>query len=640
MNTLNASNDPPPPPWRRNNPVELLSFDELLSRNDTVSVTKANADESQDPQSNEDVVPMLISWYHLPQRNIMADWRGNAANHGFPNQSNSLLPENAMNSNPHGTSFTGFGDTDNTNRNSIATTASGNRPAAAESDILAYLDGLEDINPPGDKNMGGSLVYGKHYRNAASAPGGAQRGMDGSNDDDVDMEDEEPILECITVSSDSGSQAPGHDGGGRARNVSAGTSLSNSILISSDSERTIIISSDSGSQRTEESQQQSRQGNDKSHGQAHPSSDYEPPRSGVPSDDADTVILDSTDETEKEESPSPAPIQQLPQHHSSDEEEQEGKFYYFATGLHMEKKTMKADFPSSKYICPAKLKGFRWLICGPRRNTPNHFGTAVKDYGQEDPFTNQDPEGYATIAPVYKDMVYDANNQIVSHSNDLDREDSCVYGALYEVSEATLRSLTARTRQWEYTPVTVPVIPLERDYTSLEPEYAGSMPLILRDMCSGPGPRTIIPASTYIIDGTKWHLPWRAPDPACGGHMEMGRVRDHERAAMVPYLRRYNADWPPVHTPLPLTPIRPRSPRRRAAALVPRPRGPGLPGAYMDQLRDLFHKMLFDGETPLWYVNEVLRPWVDGMPRWPHPHSERERARTDAVRSGVRSSRK
>ncbi|KAK8035308.1 hypothetical protein PG993_010303 [Apiospora rasikravindrae] len=657
LDTLDtSSNNPPPPPRRGSNPVELLTFDELLSRHEIVTSANSN-DDSQDPQSNKDVVPLPTPRRRLPQSNTMAHWRGNAANPGSPNHSNSLLPENAMESSPHGTLMTG--DANNTNNN-IATAASDSRPAAAPSDILAYLDGLDDVEPPGDKNMGGSLVYGMRYRNAASAPTGGHRGTDGDNDDDVVMVDDEPVHDCITVSSDSGSQAPSHEGGVHARNATAGNSLNNTILISSDSDHTIVISSDTSSRSTEEGQQ-SRQGNDGNRGQNHPSSDYKP-SSDIASDDAaDTVILEDDDETEKEDSPDPTPRQQ-PQHHyhaeekqeksptpipmqrrDHSEEQQEGKFYYFATGLHMEKKTMKADFPSSKYICPAKLKGFRWLICGPRRNSPWYFGTAVKDYGQEDPFTNQDPEGYATIAPVYKDMVYDDedSSKIIGRSNELDREGSCVYGALYEVSEATLQALTTRTLQWDYKPVTVPVIPLERDHTSLEPEYAGSMPLILRDMCGdGPGSPTIVQANTYAVDGTEWHLPWRAPDPNCGGHMEMGRVRDHERAAMIPYMRLYNADWPPVHTPYPLPQF---AIDRRDAE--PRPLSNDLESRiyrepYMDSLRDMFHKMLFDCETPLWYINEALRPWVDGMAWWPHPHSERECARADAVRSAVRPGRK
>lgn len=588
-------------------PIELLSFDELLSQD----TTSAAANASQGPQGNKNTVrlPPSCPWRcPSPQKKTMAHWH-NDTNNGFPANPNSLLNGDFPESNVRGTAMP-VGDMDNTNRN-IAGVTSDVRPGATERDIFAYLDGLEDVEPPSDKDMGGKLVYGKRWfavRSASSSiKAESNAGMNDTDSEDVDMDEEETIHDVIVVSSGKGSQALGQNCTVHAKNVTVGTSSGNT---------TVILSSSS---ETQPEDQRGRQGNngrrDRVARQPSSEKDYIPSHSSG----EETEIREDEHQTEYE-SPVPTPTKKQ----FKQKGKQKGAYYYFATGLHMGKGNMKKDFPGSIHRCPAKLKGYRWLRCGPRRYDRHYVAT------RKDPFPgNKDPEGYATIAPVYKDIVYNRSNMIVQQSDELDLEGSCVYGSLYEVSEEDSRAIVAETLKWNYKPAMVTVIPLEKDLSSVEPGLAGSMPLILREIPGEDGKNSTVEACTYLVDGKGWHLPWRQPDINCGGHMEVGRLRDHERTAMVDYMYIYNLDNPPSNTPYPLPQF--ALDRRNE---IPRPLSNDFqpqvyPEPYMKALRDVFFDMLFDGMTPLWYVNEVLRPWVKDLPDWPHPHGKRDVKKED-----------
>ncbi|KAK8058381.1 hypothetical protein PG994_008829 [Apiospora phragmitis] len=165
LDTPNAFSDNAPPLRQSSNPIEFLSFDEFLSRRDTLAVANNN---SQKPQGKKNAVALPMSRQHLQQRNIMADWRGNTNDRSPNHHSTSLLPENVMESDLRSTSMTGGDMNNTTNNNNIATATSDNSPVSdTERDIFAFLDGLDDVDPPNDKNMG--VFYGRHYRNASSA---------------------------------------------------------------------------------------------------------------------------------------------------------------------------------------------------------------------------------------------------------------------------------------------------------------------------------------------------------------------------------------------------------------------------------------------------------------------------------------
>lgn len=582
-------------------PVDLLSFDELLSQGNTVAASPNHSQGLQGNNNNCVALPTSCRWRtpQPPRRNIMAHWR-NDTTCALPANPTSLKTEDFSESSMRSTA-TSVDDTNNTNRD-IA--------SATEREIYAFLDSLKDIDPFTDTDMGGSLVYGRRHRAARSASISIKSEnstiLIDSDPDDVDM-DEETILDFITVSSHMASHAPGQDGDVPAEIAKADNSSDNSFVASS------------SSSEPQAEDQPSRQG----------SKGYRGRRARLPSSEEEFLAGQSSGaetEVREDDQEPPAPMPATKPHEQTEEkEEQERKYYYFATGLHMSRKKMREEVPAAAYLCPAKLKGWRWLICGPRRFDLNYVATS------KDPFNDsRDPEGYATIAPVYKDVVYDRAGRTLHHSDELDLEGSCVYGSLYELDREAARVVEAGSLRWECKPTMVNILPLEKDRASMEPELAGSMPLLLREMPGLGGAPITVEACTYRVDGKRWHLPWRQPDINCGGHMEVGRLRDHERAAMLPYMRAYNMDCPPVNTPYPL----PQFALDRRYE-VPRPlsndhqpqvyRTP-----YMDELRDIFFDMLFDGVTPLWYVNEVLRPWVRGLAEWPHPHSKRDEVVDDS----------
>ncbi|KAK7954458.1 hypothetical protein PG988_015152 [Apiospora saccharicola] len=506
----------------------------------------------------------------------MPGWREEAsrrdASNGLPANKISLVPKDFSESNVSGTTMT-VGEMNNTNTNITAT----------QKEIFAFLDGLEDVDPPTVKDMG-NLVYGWRYIAAHSA----SCSIKAENNSDVDMDEVETIHDEIKV-----------------------TLSDNSTEILSENATEIVLDNSteilsSGPEAQAEDRQGGRgRGRGRGGGRARLHS----------SENDDFPSRSSGEETE-----SPAPI--LAEVHGKQKEEEHYKYYYFATGLHMAKVNMEKDFPGSVYICLAKLKGYRWLLCGPRHYD---FAYLANGIGKE-----RDPEGYATIAPVYKDIEYDRTDRIVRQSDELDLEGSCVYGSLYEVSIEAVQAITADTLKLDYMPKMIKAITLEKDRTSLEPELAGSMPLIMREKLDLNGDPITVDACTYLVDGVRYHLPWRKPDIDCGGHMEVGRLRDYERAAMLPYMRAYNMDCPASNTPYPLPQFaldrRNENPRPLSHDNQPAFRKHK---AYLENLRDVFSGMLFDGQTPLWYVNEVLRPWVndleEGLEKWPHPHSERDR---------------
>ncbi|KAK7911425.1 hypothetical protein PG985_013906 [Apiospora marii] len=585
----------------RSRPVELLSFDELLSRDTAAAVTN----DLPVPQGNNKTarLPVSCRWcLPPPQIGNMAHWRSDAHD-GFPANPDLLWHKDCPESKVRGTAMP-VGDMSNTNLN-IADIKSHARPAATEKDIVAFLDGLEDVEPNSDKDMGGNLVYGKRYLAARSASTSIKTEDDFSvndTDSDVDMDKEETIDDVIMVSSGKSAQAPGQNGPVHAKDATAGTSSGDT---------TVVLSS---SPEPQPEDQQGRRGNNGRRGRAAappPSSENEYLPSHSSGEETEEVRED--DHQSEDESPAPTNAKKQPP-----KQKEVKKYYYFATGLYMSKEKMEKAFPDAIYVCRAKLKGYRWLRCGPRRYDLNYLATGY------DPFPgDQDPEGYATIAPVYTNRVYDRTNTIVQQSNELDLEGSCVYGSLYEVSVKVSGGIMAETMKWKYRPTMVTVFPLEKDRGSMEPELAGSMPLILREIPGDDGTLTTVLACTYLVDGTGWHLPWRQPDINCGGHMEVGRLRDHERPAMLPYMRAYNQDIPPSNTPYPLPQFalerRHEIPRPLSNDYLPQVD----PDPYLKELRDVFYDMLFDHETPLWYVNEVLRPWVKDLPDWPHAHGKR-----------------
>ncbi|KAK8100352.1 hypothetical protein PG999_010726 [Apiospora kogelbergensis] len=663
-----------------NHPPELLSFDESLLRGNNSATTN----NPQGQQNNGNTGPLPTAYRPSLQRNTMAHGHGDASSRLPASHPNLPLHEGVTESSPHDTPMTGVMNTTTpinysaaSDRNSSNNLALDIHPTAVMRDdsIETYLDSLPDVELPSGKNsMGGHRAYdprrrfGRHamalvvdadsdedripmpnpefanhniddshrYQTSDVRGGGDNGGATERQTNDVN--DGEPILDCIVVPSDSGSEAT-HRGDGRA--TTAGTDLENSIVIPSDDESSSDVQVTGVRRR--------RQGNDDYSQSQHisisssssSSSDpagrrlersseasfKEPSEASSEDDDIEMKDAGNGPQEKKEKPPAHEPAA-LPE-----QEQEPKKCHYFATGVLMDQKKMKAEFPEAKYLCLAKLKGYRWLICGPRRrdlptiNSDNlimspsaspppgsiqdfvlNENSAVQDGGQ-------DPEGYATIAPVYRHM--HGINDNIGQKQDL--EGSCVYGALYEVSEAVAEAIRVYTMGWSaYSPLTVSVIPLERDLWSVEPEMAGTMPLALREL------EPIPEACTYVVDSTQWHMPWRAPDWKCGGTMELGRVRDHERAAMIPYMKTYNADYPHFRPPYPLPEFarlrRDTDPVPLSADLQPRV----YDREYMDALRSLFHTLLFDRFTPLWYVNEALRPWVQDLEWWPMPHQKWE----------------
>ncbi|KAK8003402.1 hypothetical protein PG989_003121 [Apiospora arundinis] len=652
----------------------------LLSRRDSSAIANNGA---QDQQSNISTVTSPTLQNSPSQGSTRAHLRRDK-NDRFPaSQSNSLLPHVAE-PNRSNTSMTGIVNNntagDSIDNNDI-TTNGAYSPAAREEAIKAYLDSLPNIDPPnadslkGKNIMGSKHIYGPprdHGRHAMSLfldedededmipPSNSNHANlntdDGSRHPISDVHrggndagvrgkesEEETLLDCIMVTSEAGSEVASRNDSARpGSSATPGSSLDNSILISSDDSPEIQVIG----------VRQSNRGSDGNHRRHISISSSSSALSEVPTENVDAVMLDDETEVQDDEAEvldndhsqqlkeelvtpqlMPQPVALPEQQHQSENEEQKPKSYYFATGELMDRIKMRKRFPQAKYLCLAKLKGYRWLICGPRRCDPltvgvnaasdpndssSSFAPIARDFAnQNDVFSpsNKEPEGYATIAPVYKNKT--GTNR--KNGQELDLERSCVYGSLYEASEDVFQSINAWHMNWsEFTPFTVPVNLLVRDVASIIPEMAGTMPPVLREL------EPICHACTYIVDGSRWHLPWRAPDWRSGGHMELGRLRDHERDAMVPYMQRYNADWPHARPPYMLPDFarlrRDNDPEPLSYDLQPRTyRGP-----YMDALRELFREMLFGRETPLWYVNEVLRPWANELEWWPEPHAKWE----------------
>ncbi|RYP47078.1 hypothetical protein DL768_006805 [Monosporascus sp. mg162] len=162
--------------------------------------------------------------------------------------------------------------------------------------------------------------------------------------------------------------------------------------------------------------------------------------------------------------------------------------YFFAYGRYLNMDQMKKALPEATYVGLAKVSGYRWLLCGPRRDgiPPPH--PAVSS-----------PEGRATITPAPASA-------------------GCVvYGRLYLVRDGARLEALARARaafgdDYGLAALLAP----SAETTLLAPPPAGDrardpafahLPTPLRAVSALPGRRV----RAFVVDPARYHMPWRGP---------------------------------------------------------------------------------------------------------------------------------
>ncbi|KAI0124346.1 hypothetical protein BJ170DRAFT_598655 [Xylariales sp. AK1849] len=184
-----------------------------------------------------------------------------------------------------------------------------------------------------------------------------------------------------------------------------------------------------------------------------------------------------------------------------------------------------------------------------------------------------------------------------------------VYGRLYAMNKPDFKAMKSQALEWDYEPKQVTVQPLQHDRDSHEVEFA-HLPFPQIPLCAP------LPAVTFMVDGTKYHLPWRAPDRRCGSEMEVFRLRDEERAAMKPFLvadlrkkqavARGERAWSPERPPEFARARRDDEPAPLSIDLQPRCIDP----AYIKQMNVTVACHFLARDVPQWYIEESLRAWI------------------------------
>ncbi|RYP04436.1 hypothetical protein DL764_004447 [Monosporascus ibericus] len=332
--------------------------------------------------------------------------------------------------------------------------------------------------------------------------------------------------------------------------------------------------------------------------------------------------------------------------------------YFFAYGRYFDKDQMKKALPEATHVGLAKVNGYRWLLCGPRRDGIPRPRPTISS-----------PEGRATITPAPASA-------------------GCVvYGRLYQVRDGARLEAFARARaafEDDYelaalapTAETTLLSPPPADDRAKDPAFA-HLPTPLRAVSTLPGRRV----RAFVVDPARYHMPWRGPfarplhfravtvptaDVAAVAddrdNDDVGSLRDEERAAARDYvvarlekLRRAKLDPVIAARPLPPNPfpgLEARRPGRTPLSSDAQPRaglseqdddeteedpndededggaeadGVGNDDGWLgenetvDQTGESENYLLLlnrgvaaaviEGLLPQWYINEVLRPWV------------------------------
>ncbi|KAK7753122.1 hypothetical protein SLS62_004853 [Diatrype stigma] len=229
----------------------------------------------------------------------------------------------------------------------------------------------------------------------------------------------------------------------------------------------------------------------------------------------------------------------------------EGEVYLFAYGQYFDESHMKAMLPDAVYVGLADAPGYRWLLCGPRRQP---LPTAVPDKLP----TNYIFKGNS-IAP--KEM-----RSAEGHATITESPGATVYGRLYILSGALLQSFAAaRAETEEYRLADLPVVRLLDQADDAKEVLYAALPHPARVV------RNIIGrAKAFRVSGKLYNMPHRdpgtyhaAPRPGAPipktaserssvGKEALYSLRDGERDAARPYLAaQLQLDrWgPPVDVP-------------------------------------------------------------------------------------------
>ncbi|RYP00127.1 hypothetical protein DL763_001056 [Monosporascus cannonballus] len=163
--------------------------------------------------------------------------------------------------------------------------------------------------------------------------------------------------------------------------------------------------------------------------------------------------------------------------------------YFFAYGRYFDRDQMEKALPEAAHVGLAKVSGYRWLLCGPRRDGVPPPDPAVSS-----------PEGRATITPAPASA-------------------GCVvYGRLYLVRDGARLEAFARARaafgdDYELAALapaaaeaTLLLAPPPADARARDPAFA-HLPTPLRAVSALPGRRV----RAFVVDPARYHMPWRGP---------------------------------------------------------------------------------------------------------------------------------